>query len=110
MKKIVLTLAIILAFSLNMKSDPAKKVNLKYSDGKLKIEALHKVKNVKTHYIDQITVKSDNKLIKTVQFKEQSSSESQVSEIELPNLKSGTKIEVETRCNEFGKKIGKLVI
>lgn len=110
MKKVILTLLVVLATSFGLKADPAKKVNLTYSEGKLKIEAIHKVKNVKTHFIDQLIVKVDGKEVKKIEPKEQSSLNSEVLEIALPGLKAGSKIEVSTRCNEFGKKSGKLTL
>lgn len=110
MKKVILTLVVVLTTSFALKADPAKKVNLTYSEGKLKIEAIHKVKNVKTHFIDQLIVKVDGKEVKKVEPKEQTSLSSEVLEISLPGLKTGSKIEVSTRCNEFGKKSGKLTL
>jgi hypothetical protein len=110
MKKFLFTIAVLLIASSAVKADPAKKVNLTYLNGKLKIEAIHKVKDVKTHYIDQIIIRIDGKAVQTIQPKEQSSNLSQVVEVSLPNLKKGSQIEVSTRCNEFGKKTGKLTL
>ena len=56
----------IVAISFVAKADPAKKVNLAYENGNLKIEAIHKVKDVTTHYIDLITIKANGKEIKTI--------------------------------------------
>lgn len=110
MKKIVFltTLLILTVSSTALKADPAKKVNLTYQDGKLKIEALHKVKNVNKHYIDKITVKVNGKEVKSMTLDKQSSAASQVVETDLPDLKKGDQIEVTTRCNEFGSKKGNL--
>ena len=82
--------------------------DLTYRDGKLKIEALHKVKNVNKHYIDKITVKVNGKEVKSMTLDKQSSAASQVVETDLPDLKKGDQIEVTTRCNEFGSKKGNL--
>jgi len=110
MKKIILTiLAITMACSI-VKADPAKKVNVTYQDGILKIEALHKVKDVTRHYIDLITIKVDGKEYKVIKPKKQSSLASEVVEIPLPGKPKGTKIEVTTRCSVFGKKSGSLTL
>jgi len=110
MKKIVFlaTLLIWIVSSTTLKGDPAKKVNLTYQDGKLKIEALHKVRNANKHYIDKITVKVNGKEVKLMTLDKQSSAASQVIEIDVPDLKKDDQIEVTTRCNEFGKKSAKL--
>ena len=110
MKKIVLFLVAIFVSCSLLKADPAKKVNLTYQDGKLKVEALHKVRNANNHFIDQVVVKVNGKELKTIRLDKQTSTASQLLEIELPDLKKGDKIEVVTRCNEFGKKSGKLVL
>jgi len=110
MKKIVLFLVAIFVSCSLLKADPAKKVNLTYQDGKLKVEVLHKVRNTNNHFIDQVVVKVNGKELKTIRLDKQTSTASQLLEIELPDLKKGDKIEVVTRCNEFGKKSGKLVL
>mgnify|MGYP007069026472 FL=1 len=108
-KTILFVLAIFVSCSL-MKADPAKKVNVTYQDGKLKVEALHKVRNASNHFIDQVVVKVNGKEMKTIRLDKQTSTASQLVEIELPDLKKGDQIEVVTRCNEFGKKNGKLIL
>ncbi|MBP9016326.1 MAG: hypothetical protein KBG17_01100 [Paludibacteraceae bacterium] len=110
MKKIVLFLVAIFVSCSLLKADPAKKVNLTYQDGKLKVEVLHKVRNTNNHFIDQVVVKVNGKELKTIRLDKQTSTASQLLEIELPDLKKGDKIEVVTRCNEFGKKSAKLVL
>ena len=110
MKKVLLTIIAVVAISFVAKADPAKKVNLAYENGNLKIEAIHKVRDVTTHYIDLITIKANGKEIKTIKPQKQSSLQSEVVEVSLPGLAKGTKIEVTTRCNEFGKKSATLVL
>ena len=110
MKKVFSTMIAIVAISFVAKADPAKKVNLAYENDNLKIEAIHKVKDVTTHYIDLITIKANGKEIKTIKPQKQTSTQSEVVEVSLPDLAKGTKIEVTTRCNEFGKKSATLVL
>ena len=52
MKKTIILASIAFATAFYTQADPAKKVNLTFQNGKLKIEAIHNVKDVKTHYID----------------------------------------------------------
>jgi len=110
MKKLLILFVLIVAPLLVAKADPAKKVNLSYQDGKLKIDILHRVKDVKTHYIDQIIINVDGKDVKTISLKTQSSQESENLELLVPEIKSGSKVVVKTRCNEFGLKSGKLTV
>jgi desulfoferrodoxin (superoxide reductase-like protein) len=112
MKKIILT-GLVLAFGLAfVKADPAKKVMLSFdkSTNKLKIVAEHPVKNVNDHYIDLINISVDGKDVKEIKLKKQSSPENETLEIVLPEIKQGSKVEVKTRCNQFGKKSGKLEV
>lgn len=109
MKKLLVILAFACALPLAMQADPAKKVNLTYSNGKLKIEAIHKVNDVTTHYIDQIIIIVDGKVVQTLKPTKQSSNESELVEIAV-QAKKGSKIEVKTRCNQFGNKSGSIVI
>lgn len=110
MRRVVLLAAVIVLAVFTAKADPAKKVNLSYQNGKLKIEAIHKVKDVKTHFIDQIVINVDGKDVKTLSPRAQSSPEAEVLEVVVPEIKKGSKVEVTTRCNQFGLKSGKLTV
>jgi desulfoferrodoxin (superoxide reductase-like protein) len=110
MKKLSLLIMALIFATVFAKADAPKKINISYQDGNLKIEVLHRVRNANKHYIDQIVVKVNGKEVKTFQLDKQTSTSSQVSEIELPDLKKGDQIEVTTRCNEFGQKKAKLTL
>jgi desulfoferrodoxin (superoxide reductase-like protein) len=110
MKKFMFLLLAVVAASTFAKADPPQKVNLSYLEGKLTVDASHKVLNPNTHYIDQIVVKVNGQEVQKVKLDKQTSKSSQVSTLDLPNLKTGDKVEVAVRCNEFGEKKGKLVI
>lgn len=110
MKRLVFIIVILSACVFAAKADPAKKVNLSYQNGILKIEAIHKVKDVTKHYIELVTIKVDGKEVKKIQLKAQSSPEAAVIDVPLPDLAKGTQIEVSTRCNEFGDKSSKLTL
>lgn len=110
MKKYVVLIAFLSFAIVSMKADPAKKVNLSFSNGVLSIQAIHPVKDVTKHYIDQIIVVVDNKEVKTVKLDKQSSKEAAVVDLKIPEIKSGSTVEVTARCNEFGKKTGKMKV
>ena len=112
MKKILFTLILLAALPLAMNANPARKVTLKYDNEteKLTVTILHPVRDTVKHYISEITILVDDKEIETKELANQSSAESQIYEITLPGLKEGTKIEVKTKCNQFGRKKGKLIV
>jgi len=112
MKKILLAIILLAAVPAIMNANPARKVTLKYDteSEKLTITILHPVRDTVTHYISEITILVDDQEIETKELTSQSSADSEVYEITLPNLKKGTKIEVQTKCNQFGRKKGKLTV
>ena len=91
------------------KADPPSKVNLTYKDGKLKVEAVHKVSDPQKHYIDQIVINVDGVDVKKITPSAQISNDSQVEEVVL-ELKKGSKVKVTARCSKFGTKTGKLTV
>jgi len=110
MKKLISFLVLSVGIIGTINADPAKKVVLTYAQGKLNIKAIHPVKDVNDHYIDQLIILIDGKEFKTIKPTKQSSKEAEVIDLELPNMKAGSTIVVKTRCNEFGSKSGKLTI
>lgn len=104
MKKQVLTLICAAILPIITLADPPKKLILSYNAGKLKIDAVHPVKDVKDHYIDLITISVDGKEVKTIKPKEQSSAKEEVLELSIPEIKTGSKVVVKARCNKFGTK------
>jgi hypothetical protein len=111
MKKFLfLLVAVAFTATFAAKADAPEKINLSYQDGKLKIEAIHKVKDVTKHYIEKITIAVNGKEAKTLKLNKQSSNAEELQAIDLPGLKNGDKVEVVARCSEFGKKSAKLVI
>ncbi len=112
MKKSILLIGIFIIMSTFVKADPPKKVLLNYdkTSGILKISAIHKVKDVNDHFIDQIKISVNDKDFKTLEYKKQTSNASHDIEVSIPNLKTGSKIEVKARCNEFGSKKAELEV
>lgn len=109
MKKTIISVALILLTVFSANAHPAKKVNLTYQNGKLKIEAIHNVNDAKKHFINQIVISVDGNEVKTIPLKFQSSTASEVYELEI-DLKKGAQVEVSASCNVFGIKKAKLVV
>ncbi len=109
MKKMVILASIILLSVLCAKAHPPKKVNLTYQNGKLKIEAIHKVSDPKNHYIDQIVINVDGVDVKTITPTSQNSNESQLEEVAI-DLKKGSNVKVSAHCCKFGTKAGKFTV
>ena len=111
MKKLLfLIVAVAFTATFAAKADAPKEVKLNYQDGKLKIEAIHNVKDVTKHYIEKISITVNGKETKTLNLKKQSSNAEELETVDLPGLKAGDQVEVVARCSEFGKKSAKLVI
>jgi len=109
MRKMVILASVILLTVFCAKADPPKKVNLTYKDGKLKVEAVHKVSDSQKHYIDQVVISVDGVDVKTITPSSQGSANSQVEEVAL-DLKKGSKVKVTARCSKLGTKVGKLTV
>ena len=112
MKKILLAIILLAAVPVAMNANPARKVTLKYDKEteKLTVTILHPVRDTVKHYISEITILVDEKEIETKELTSQSSADAEVYEITLPGLKKGAEIEVQTKCNQFGRKKGKLTV
>ncbi len=112
MKRILLALILLAVVPVVMNANPARKVTLKYDNEteKLTITILHPVRDTVKHYISEIAILVNDKEIEKKELTSQSSADTEVYEIILPDLKKGTKIEVQAKCNQFGRKTGKLTI
>jgi hypothetical protein len=111
MKRIILALLIALIPAILL-AHPPKKVTVTYNkdENKLTIVAEHHVKDVKDHYIKEITITVDGKEVKVLTFKDQSSATDQTTDVVIPDLKAGSKIEVKATCNKFGSKTSSIVL
>ena len=80
-------------------------VELKWNEAVsvLDVSILHPVKNTANHYISKIVVSVDGKAIEEKTLKSQSDSRTEHVQIEIKDMKKGSKIEVEATCNVFGK-------
>jgi hypothetical protein len=106
----LIALMVILPFYLF--ADPAKKVTLSYNKETKKLSMVidHPVANVNDHYISEIKILVDGKEVKVIKPKKQSSMKAETQEVEVSEIKPGSKVEVKTTCNQFGSKSGKLTV
>ena len=110
MKKAVLIIIVLFVSSILWAHSP-KKLVLKYAktSKELSINAPHKVKDVKKHYISYITIKLNGEEIKKVEYTEQTSKKNFTVKIHIEANADDT-IEVTAKCNKLGKKTGTLKI
>ncbi len=106
MKAYIFTFALIVSLPLIIKADPPKKILLNYTaeTHTIKIEAVHPVKNVQKHYIDLVSIYVNGKEVKTVKPVSQTSKESEILEVVVPQIVAGCEVTVKAQCNEFGTK------
>ena len=69
----------------------------------LDIEAVHSVKDAMKHFINQIKISVDGKVMIQQSLNSQSTIQSQKVSYKLIDAKAESKIEVETNCNKGGK-------
>ncbi len=114
MKKSLFTLLLLMVLPLVMNANPARKVTMAYDaeTAKLSVTIVHPVMDTDTekHFISEITVLVGDKEIEKKELTKQSTKESESYEITLPGLSKGNVITVEAKCNQFGRKSGKLTI
>ena len=110
MKNLFLFILFSIFIGFAAQAHPASKVVVSYKDGKLSIEAKHKVKDAADHYIKEVVVYVNGKEYKTLTFTKQASLEMEKIVIDFPEFKEGDVVEVKTTCNKFGTKTGKLTI
>ncbi|HOY39776.1 MAG: hypothetical protein KBB11_03825 [Bacteroidales bacterium] len=110
MKKLILTLFVLASLPFLIFAHPPKKVKLNYTPGELVIEVIHPVKDAAQHYIDQITILIDGKEYKILKYSSQTTNESLIIEVKVPDLQKGSVIQVKANCNKMGLKSGKLKV
>jgi len=88
------------------------KVTLEFNKetGVLTVTIKHKVKNVEKHFIDEIILEINGDEIDAMELEKQSSAQNEIVTFKLKDFKKGDEIKVSAKCNQFGKKSGKLSI
>ena len=76
----------------------------------VKIVVTHSVRDVKTHYVESLTLKVDGKEVKTLTKQQQDTKNTETFEVFIKDLKPGSQIEAVAACNLMGSKKGKLKV
>jgi len=110
MKKMMLT-AIALVFFLGSFAHAPSSVKISYdkSEKVLKIEAIHKVKNVESHYINIITIWVNDVEKESFQPSKQTNSEKHVLDYPI-TLNKGDVVKVMANCNKMGRRTASITI
>lgn len=110
-KSIFITLLAIFMLPFITIAHAPKTIKAEYNSetGVLKVDIPHKVKNVTTHYIDEIVITVNEVETKTT-YTEQSSKESHVAEITLDKYEKGTTISIYASCNKLGSKKAEIIV
>jgi hypothetical protein len=90
------------ADDINTNFDPIKSV--------LTVTAIHTVKDVDDHFIEEISIKLNKKEIITQTFKTQTDLKEATALYKIIDAKAGDTITVTTKCNQFGKKTDKILV
>ncbi|MEI7596269.1 MAG: hypothetical protein WCK02_11015 [Bacteroidota bacterium] len=111
MKNIYLSFASLFLVTMAF-AHPPKSVKLIYnkSEKSMSIDAEHKVKDPKDHYIKEITVFINGVKQEGVALTSQTSVEREEYNYKIGELKSGDKIKVTATCNKFGSKSQEITI
>ena len=111
MKKLII-FAIFLAMTLSLFSHPAEEVTAEYSHKTklLKVNFDHYVTYAEEHYISQVQVEVNTKIVVTQYLSEQDNTGGGKLVFRLANLKKGDLVKVTTECSEYGKTFTELVI
>lgn len=112
MKKVLLVLLVLITASVVSMANPPKKLTLTYNEEsqKLKIDALHPVKDVTNHYIYLISISVNGKEVKILKPEKQSSQMAEIIEVKVPEIVKGCEVTVKASCNIFGSKTKKMTI
>lgn len=104
MKKNILMIVVLAMIPVVLSASPPKKVKLSYDEGKLKIVATHPTRDVNDHYIGYVSISVDGQEVKVIKPTKQTSDKAETIEVEIPEIKKGSLIEVKAKCNKFGSK------
>ena len=109
-KFFISTILVSLFFVASLFADPPKKVLLNLSNDTLTVTAIHKVSNIKKHFINKITITADDSVIISKDYSEQTDKKQMVQKFILPKeFLTSEKIFVKATCNKYGSKTEKLV-
>ncbi len=91
---------------------PPKSIQIKYSkpDKQLSIEAVHAVKNVADHYINEILITINGVEKEKITLTKQSSTAAEQYIYAIGDLKTGDVVKVKATCNKIGSKTTEITI
>lgn len=111
MKSSLVTLVMVMV-GLVAYAHPPKSVGLSYDaeSGVLSIDAAHSVKDVASHYVDQVEILLNGEQKELLKAEKQGDSDHAIFTYEIGSLQVGDVVEVVAHCNKVGKRSAKLVI
>lgn len=113
MKKQILFLIIsFLVLSMGSYAHAPKKIVISFdkTTSILSADIIHKVKDVNSHYISDITIYVNGNEVETATFEKQMEILNEKAEYKLEGIKAGDEIKLVAKCNKFGKKSAKITI
>lgn len=110
-KALFLTMLVCFFLSAIAEAHAPKKIQANYNTetNVLEIDIPHKVKNVETHYMEEVVVTVNGEET-VLNYTMQSSKESHHLSLELTELEKGTIINIYAKCNKLGSKNLDLVV
>lgn len=111
-KQILFSIIAILMMSMTIMAHAPKKIILTFdkATSTLTADMIHKVKDINSHYISEVTIYVNGEKVKVATFKKQTEILNEVSDFKLEDIKSGDEIKLVAKCNKFGKKASKIVV
>lgn len=111
-KQNVFMLLVALFISFGAMAHAPKKVILSFNKEKGTLEAtiIHKVKDIKDHYIKEVVVYVNDIEVITKTYQVQTEKADEKVAIPLENIKEGDEIKLTAKCNKLGKKSAKITV
>ncbi|EKD25768.1 MAG: hypothetical protein ACD_79C01522G0005 [uncultured bacterium] len=103
MKALIVFLMLIFSYCSAVNAHPAHKIEAEIKENAIDIKVLHPVSNPTKHYIDEIVISLNNKVVFTQTFTSQKNNQ-QLFSFNFEKLNKGDKILINTHCNIFGRK------
>ena len=104
-QKIIITFGFIIMGNVTF-AHPPKNISAVYDPGNEEITIFveHYSSEPHTHYVEVISISDEKGILNTQSFMDQTSNDKQVYKMTLKGKKPGDSIEINCKCNKFGKK------
>lgn len=111
-KQILFSIIAILMISMTVMAHAPKKIILTFdkATSTLTADMIHKVKDVNSHYISDVTIYVNGEEVKVTTFQKQAEILNEEADFKLDGIKAGDEIKLVAKCNKFGKKAAKIVV